>query len=132
MSEAATPLACDLPESLAEVVRAIGLPATLKLIERFGGVRIYVPQPEHIDEDHPIARAIGLADARTLAGIRGKERMELPRAARALRLVRDRALRRDYESMSESQCALKYQVTERQVRSIIGRAEEDERQTALF
>ncbi len=122
----------DLPESLAEVVRAIGLASTLKLIQRFGGIRIYVPQPEHIAEDHDLARALGLPAARKLAQIWGSERLPVPRAAKALRLARDRALRRDFKTLSASQCALKYQVTERQVYWITGRAEEDPKQTNLF
>jgi Mor family transcriptional regulator len=126
------PLAEDLPESLADVVEAIGIAATLKLIERFGGIRIYVPLREHISDDHELARAIGLVAARKLAEIWGKERMPLPRAAKAMRLARDRALRRDYQSISASQCALKYQVTERQVYWIVGRDEEERRQADLF
>lgn len=129
---APAPLACDLPESLAEVVEAIGLAATLKLIQRYGGVRIYVPQPEHITEEHDLARAIGLEAARQLASIWGGERLPVVRAAKAIRLARDRALRRDYQSMSASQCALRYQLTERQLYEIVGRPEEEERQAGLF
>lgn len=127
-----TPLSDDLPKSLAEVIDAIGLAATLKLLQRFGGIRIYVPQPAHLTDDHELARAIGLAAARKLARIWGSERMPLPRAARALRLARDRALRLDYQTMSAAQCALKYQLTERQVYWIAGRVEDDRRQAELF
>lgn len=116
------PLADDMPESVKDVVGAIGLAATLKLIDRFGGSRVYVPCPEFITEDHDIAQAIGVPLARKLAALCRNERMELPRAAKAIRSARDRALRRDRAGMSASQCARKYQMTERQVYSIVGRA----------
>lgn len=108
-------LAVDLPESLVDVVAAIGLPATLKLVERFGGIRLYIPRPEHIECEHPLTQAIGLEAAKKLAAIWLGERPPVPRALYAIRRARDRALRLDYLSMSAAKVALKYQLTERWV-----------------
>ena len=108
----------DLPESVADIVQAIGVPATLKLIERFGGSRVYAPELEHITEDHAIARAIGLEAARALAKLCAMNRLEIPRAANAFRLARDRAIQRESRTTSVSKLALKYRLTERRVYQI--------------
>ena len=105
----------DLPGSLAEIARVIGVPATLKLIERFGGTRLYVPGAKRLTEDHVIARTIGLAAARAVVKIWGEDRLEIPRAARALCLARDRAVRRESSILSVPKLALKYGLTERAI-----------------
>lgn len=104
--------------AIHELIRAIGLPLTLKLVERFGGVRIYLPLPEHLDETNPIVKTIGLAPTRKLAELWPQDRPYLPRAVAWVRRERDRELRRDLETMSFSQAALKYHLTERQVYAI--------------
>lgn len=121
MSDIAPALSAeDLPESVKDVLESIGLEATLKLIERFGGSRVYVPRPDFITEDHDVARAIGVPLARKLAALCRNERMGLPRAAKAISRARDRVLRSDLASMSVSQCARKYKMTERNVYFILG------------
>jgi Mor family transcriptional regulator len=122
-------IAEDLPARLADVAEAIGLVATLKLVTRFGGIRVYVPRPEYITEDHELARAIGLDAARKLAQLCVGERFSVPRAAKAIRRARDRALVRDRRSMSIPQCAHKYRITERQVYWIVGHAEKEKNNT---
>lgn len=115
----------DLPGSVADIAQAIGVPATLKLIERFGGSRVYVPEWERITEDHAIARAIGLAAACAVAKLCAKNRLEMPRAASAFRRARDRAIREDSRSASVSNLAFKYRLSERrvyQIRSLPARA----------
>ncbi len=94
------------------------MPATLKLIECFGGSRVYVPRLEQITEDHAIARAIGMAAARAVSRIWVNEQWEVPRATRAKRLARDRAIRREPRTISVAKLALKYGLTERQVYKI--------------
>ena len=108
----------DLPGSLAEIARVIGVSATLKLIERFGGTRLYVPGAKRLTEDHVIARTIGLAAARAIVKIWGEDRLEIPRAARALRLARNRAVRRESSTLSVPKLALKWGLTERQIYQI--------------
>lgn len=118
----------DLPESLADVALIIGLEATLKLSERFGGIRISIPRPDYLTEDHPLARTVGLEAARKLAKLCVGQRLSVPRAVKAIRRARDRALRRDYVSMSASQCARKYRMTERRVYSIVARTPEHQQE----
>ena len=52
---------------LMDIIKAIGLPAAMKLVENFGGTRIYLPQPEKVDADNEIAKIIGVEAARALA-----------------------------------------------------------------
>ncbi len=105
-----------LPDSLAEIVEAIGFEATLALVERFGGIPIYLPKDaERIKIDHPLARLLGLDAARRLARARPYELLHVPRATRYLREIRNLALRRDYSEASASAVARKYGLTRRQV-----------------
>ena len=113
----------DLPESIADIVKAIGIPATLKLAARFGGTRIYWPRPLHITEDHVIALTIGVEAARAVAKLYEGERLTFPRAVRALLLARDRAIRREARRTSVRKLALKYHLTERGIYLILNRAD---------
>lgn len=111
-----------LPPSLAELVRLIGFPATLKLVERFGGVRLYVPLEEHLNEVHAIVCAIGGESARKLSRDRATEILEIPRAAAYMRVVRDVLMREQYETESASALARKYGMTRRNVFYRVGAA----------
>lgn len=106
---------------LDQLVAAIGLPATLRLVDRFGGVRVYLPLPEHMDATHPVAEAIGVEAARDLCALWPQERPYIPRAAQFLREERDRALVADSRDHTVSQLARKYELTERAVYNVLKR-----------
>lgn len=112
--------ATDLPPRLAHLVSIIGLAATLRLIEARGGTRLYVPKRP--DEDRLLVKLIGRPAAARLVRAYPGESLELDRGVRALRAVRDRALADDFETLSASKLALKYQLTERGVWKILNRA----------
>ncbi len=119
-----------LPGVLQEIAELIGLPATLKLVESYGGVRLYVPK--RIDDDHALARLIGLDNARLLSDAYGaEEHFDIPRAVAATRAVRDMQIRTDRKTMTHRELALKYGLTERQIRNIL-QEEDDDRQVGLF
>ena len=73
------PVAGVLPPKLAELVDEIGFPATLKLVEKWGGIRLYVPLEDNLSAEHPIAKEIGFEVARKLARAHS-EWLEVPRA----------------------------------------------------
>lgn len=104
---------------LHAIISAIGLPAALKLVEVYGGVRIYLPLPGNITSENSIAALIGVDKARALASVWSQERPTLPRAADYLRRERDRVLRREKKSMSVRDLAMKYGLTERAVYLIL-------------
>jgi len=110
----------DLPESLTDVADAIGLPATLALVEHAGGVRIYVP--ERLSDDHRLVEWLGRDAAAMLSDAYAGEELVVPRCAEALRRVRNRQIRRERsEGARPAELALRYRLTERQVFTILAR-----------
>ena len=126
------PRASDvLPPKLAELVDAIGFPAALRLVERWGGVRLYVPLEQNLTEEHELVRALGLAAARKLASAH-KEWLEVPRGAAYLRSVRDRIIRESYGGKSVTRLAREFNMTRRNIFYIVARKEAPEPQGDLF
>ncbi|MEX2524478.1 MAG: Mor transcription activator family protein [Gammaproteobacteria bacterium] len=109
-----------LPDSLKPIADLIGLPATISLVESYGGVRIYIPRSP--GEDHPLVQRIGLEAAESLARIYDGEPVELPMASAALRDARDRELlRRADEGCSINALAQEFGLSRRQVFRILSR-----------
>ena len=109
----------DLPESLRDIAGVIGLSATVELAFRYGGVRLYIPLPKSINEDHPIAQTIGLDAAQKLAALAGPQRLVIPRALKVLVKLRNEIIYRDSASLPVPAIARKHNLTERRVRSIL-------------
>lgn len=108
-----------LPQLLQDFVRLIGLPATMILVEQFGGRRLYIPaQPT---PDHTLAKLIGFDNLQALSGVYGLEApMDIPRAVAALRHLRNLKIRAEYGPKSAAKLAREHGLTERQVYSIVG------------
>ncbi|AKH37279.1 MULTISPECIES: Mor transcription activator family protein [Nitrosomonas] len=121
-----------LPGILQEITALIGLPATLKLTQKYGGVRLYVPK--HLPEDHVLADLIGLEAARKLAEhYGGLVHFDIPKADAIRIALRNSKIRAEWPTLSQRQLALKYSLTERQVRKILAIEQQDEpRQMGLF
>lgn len=121
-----------LPGVLQDIAELIGLPSTLKLVEAYGGVRLYVPKK--IDAEHDLSRLIGLEQATTLAeNYGGEDHFDIPRAVAATRAARDTCIRADRANgMTHRELALKNKLTERQIRTILGDEPGDDRQDNLF
>lgn len=110
-----------LPKLLQDFVRLIGLVATMLIVQRYGGRRLYVPINPHAD--HPIAKLIGLEKLTILSKVYGLEdHFSIPKAERALRHIRDEKIRAEYGPKSASTLALEHQLTERQIWNIVGRS----------
>lgn len=130
-----TVLANDLlPQRLQEIVGLIGLQATMRLVERFGGLRIYIPAVA--TPEHPIAELIGLDAFGKLCEEYSADghglRFELPNARRALNAVRNAQIRDEFAaSKSVRELAAEHRLTERHVTRIVADMEpRDERQAA--
>lgn len=121
-----------LPSILQDMAELIGLPATLKLVEAYGGVRLYIPK--RFDPDHPLVKLVGHAHAAKLCESYGGElHFDIPRAVAATRAARDARMRNDRSlGVTHRELALRYVLTERQIRNILGDEEEDDRQAGLF
>lgn len=123
----------QLPHSAAEIVDVVGVEAALRLVEAWGGVRLYVPQ--QMPEDHLLVSTLGRSEADTLAERYGGETIQIPRCLHALRAVRNSRIRAErHGGASPALLALRYGLTERQVYAIIAAADEpvDDRQQSLL
>jgi hypothetical protein len=118
-----------LPPKLEELVEAIGFSATLKLVDRWGGVRLYVPLEEHLTPEHAIVKELGAENAAKLARTHN-EWLEVPRAARYLRMVRNRVIRET--GTSASRLARKFSMTRRNIFYIRAAEEAEQLQLDLF
>lgn len=120
-----------LPPRLHEFVRLIGLPATMLMVDRFGGLRIYIPlepTPEHM-----FAELIGFDNLVALCSEFNGDRVLLPRALRALNAVRNAKIRAEYGPKSLRDLASEYRLTERHVSRIVAdlQFKKDQLQTSL-
>lgn len=113
-----------LPGILRDIVELIGLVKTMRLVEERGGTRLYVPRLA-VSDDHNMVAWIGRAATIRLQSIYGGvEQFDIPKAAAALRAVRDKAIRRQrLGGCPVSRLARDYALTERQIRSICNRDE---------
>ncbi len=105
---------------LLDIIKAIGLPAAMKLVENFGGRRLYLPLPENIDDENPIAKAIGVQYARMLAEAWNRHgwdhrRPSIPLARRHLRIIVKSEIANDRKTLTIPQLAAKYETTERTI-----------------
>lgn len=105
---------------LEELERVLGVQLMPRLIERFGGTRVYFPDAKKLTATHPLAVSIGLEAAKRICSQWKSERLYIPRAALA-RNERDRKLLADARTMSVSQLAREHKLTERAVYLILRR-----------
>jgi Mor family transcriptional regulator len=106
----------DLPLLLQEWVELIGLDNTMQLVERFGGVHIYIPAPQNLACDHWLPQLIGMENALALARRYGRDNPLVPMASRALNKLKEALIRIDIgNGLSVRDIALKHRVHERRV-----------------
>ena len=103
-------------------------PRLAELVERWGGIRLYVPLEQNIDEAHPIAQELGLEAARKLARLRNSggqayESLEVPHAAAYLRALRDRLVKEAFAESSAARVARRFGMTRRNVFNVLKREE---------
>lgn len=123
----------QLPQTVAEISEIVGIDATLRLVEAWGGVRLYVPQ--QMPEDHLLVSTLGRDEAELLAEHYGGETILIPRCLAALRAVRNTHICNERDKgASIALLALRHHLTERQVYAILAAANTsvDDRQQSLF
>lgn len=124
-----------LPEVLARVAEACGVGAALNLAGTFGGRELYVPRPESVDEDHPLAVALGLACARKAAAVLGHGKLLIPLGPASSvhrRTALYRRLRREGRSNSQIAAALGIHVRAVEFRNQRARRIDDEAEPDFF
>lgn len=101
------------------LVEVLGVPGALKFAERFGGNRVYVPQPERLKPEGVLVATLGFEAAQKLAfEWRGMEIM-VPKCRDYLARAMARAIHADEATMSRADIARKYGVSERRVFQIL-------------
>ena len=127
-----------LPPLLQDFVRLIGLQPTMALVQRFGGLRIFIPTTDRVTADHQFAQIIGTDNLAKLAdAYGGLEHFQLPKAEKALLAVRNARIAADYRTTKTArQLAAEHRLTEGQVVRILSAqgatAPTDRRQAPLF
>ncbi|WP_232537966.1 Mor transcription activator family protein [Comamonas testosteroni] len=127
-----------LPPLLQEFERLVGLQATMALVQKWGGLRVYFPTPERVTEDHPYAAVIGIAALLKLAEeYGGLPHFQLPKAERALQAVRNARIASEYATNKTArEIASEHGLTEGQVVRIVAMlgvsAPTERRQRNLF
>lgn len=106
---------------LREFVEVSSLRATLLIVEVYGGTRLNVPK--ELEPDHPLARLVGLQEARQIARRFGGDRPLVPKALPALRAVRDSQIKANPEGLSVPELARKHGLGERWIYMIRGEPE---------
>ena len=110
-----------MPATARELVEVIGFDATLDVLRKFGGKRLFVPSKLVEGFSHRIVDELGLEVAEKLVEAMGGSRLEPPMLASVERLLRDNAIRADYDSGSYTMDDLvdRYHVTQRHLRKVL-------------
>jgi len=101
-------------KAVDELTRIAGAEATAKLIDRFGGTRLYVPVAAKPESE--LVAAVGMDAAVRLCRAFGGERIEVPRKHDVLR---ERILELGDRGLSRSAIALELKCTVRWVRHVL-------------
>lgn len=125
----------DLPEVLREIADLVGVPATLKLVESYGGTHLIVPS--RYNPDHPLTRVVGHAASVQICQRYSGTSLYVARIKSAIKTLRDIEIASRYDGgVSVPQLAREYELSDRQIWNVLKnpntlRAEKP-RQTSLF
>ena len=121
---------------LAELCDLVGLQDTLRMVERWGGTRLWVF--DTAAPDSQLVQLLGADKAARVCAAFAGNRLAIPRAARLLRKLRDDDIRDNPDGLTVPQMARRYGLIERRIYQIRGQAPppdappRDERQLDMF
>jgi len=119
-----------IPAQLQEISSYCGQQTALVLLLNFPGVHVNIPKKP--TATHKLAELMGMAAFGKLCENYGNEVLQIPRAAAAIRALRNQAILKDFASgLRQIDIALKYGMTERQVNKICNTVRID-RQLDIF
>ena len=106
-----------IPRMMIEIADNCGQTVALALLMNYPGVHVRIPKTPTMT--HKLAELLGVDAFKKLCEIYGNEVIQIPRAAAAIRELRNQNILRDFASgMMQSSIALQYGITERQVNRI--------------
>lgn len=128
----------ELPPLLRDMAKQIGLSATLRVVELYGGSDLFIPK--RFDREHALVAAIGLEACEQLSLSYDSTTLYIPRCSRAIRAARDYEINERYlsEQIDQRQLAKMYDLSVRQIRTIVNsplsltRDQAPDAQLALF
>lgn len=112
---------------LRHFVDLIGLQKTMLIVDKWGGLPIYIAKDP--DPDSELASLIGLPGAIKLAGEYPGDRPRIPKAGAALRAVRNQRIRAEHAVKSLRQLVLEYKLSERTICDILAAGEPERGQS---
>lgn len=125
----------DLSPALRDLVWVVGLPAALKLSARYGGTDLVVPSDYAVVSQKrlELCGVIGDEATKKLIQHHSGEKLYIPKGERALRLARNRVIEREYDAgeTTAARLAIKHNLSERQVRTILNKIPQPTRQLTL-
>lgn len=105
----------------------------MRLIELNPGVPQYIPHCHNLDDAHSLVQALGMKTAATLSKQYGGENITLPNCKLALAKIRHRKIRQArQEGYSQTEAALLFGLTPRQIRNIDNAVEKPVQNLSLF
>ena len=103
-----------------EIAEIIGLPATTRLVEAYGGRRLFVPK--HSKTQHKLAHLLGFEQARRMSHHFGGECLFIARGTNTARAKRNAEITRAFDTgTSVPALARAHQLTERQIYTILSK-----------
>ncbi len=117
-----------LPGIVREIAALIGLSATLKLVEHYPGIPMWVPVK--YDPDHALVKIVGHEAASKLVDNYGGESYQIAKCEHAIRAVRNTRICNS--DKSQRQLAIEHGLTIRQIRNIQSGVEFDDGQDDFF
>jgi len=112
-----------LPPQIRFYINVIGLPDTLKLLQKKGGTFLRVPLSA---KGTQLEQLIGYDAANKLCEAIAGEIKELPKADKILTQLRNHAINEARKTMSASQVALKFNLTRRHTINLTNEEPEDQ------
>ncbi|MBF0214204.1 MAG: hypothetical protein HQM00_11695 [Magnetococcales bacterium] len=112
----------ELPGVLGEMAQLIGRENVKLVVERFGGMRVYVPKEvKKMRVQNRLAGLLGIEQAGLLSGRFGGQSIAVPMVAQFRRKRRDEEIVRQYDAGQKVwQLARRHGLTERQIYQILG------------
>lgn len=122
-----------LPASLHDIIEIIDVQPTLLLVQHFGGTYVDVPAVRDCTPEHILARLIGFDLMLKLAAVWANDRLNIPKAQAALRLIRNQQIHAHAAAgKTQRELCMMYGLTERQINTILNGQPPEDRQTDLF
>ena len=122
-----------LPRTVREIADLIGLDATLKLVDRYGGIGFYCAA--NPTESHPLSLLVGFAEAHRLATKFRSEYVKVPRCHKLILRARNAEICAEFQAgETAGSLARRHGMTERNIWKILrqSRVQDDPRQRKLF